>query len=173
MWNQAGKAGLVLAGVSTAYMVFGQLISSGNLNEEPSIAVFIISLVVWSLKFIGCILLMKFFMVKFYNSAAITKTQVFKMGMATALLSAFVYSAICFINLKYISTDYCVELTNTLLISLKPKVSGNEYVKLSEIIQNYLPHLIFFSYLTYCFFYGMAISGLITHTLPKKNPFSL
>ena len=173
MWNQAGKAGLALAGISIAYMIFSQLISSGNMNEEPSTFISITSLIVWALKITGCILLMKFFMLKFYNSADVNKNEVFKMGMATALLSAFVYSAIYFINLRYISTDYCIELKNTLLIQAKQEITGEEFMRLSEMVQNYFLQFLFFSNLIYCFIYGTVISALISRSLPKKNPFSL
>ena len=173
MWNQAGKAGLVLAAVSIADMIYAQLITSGNLNEEPSTAVTTISFVVQTVKIVGCILLMKFFMLKFYNSAEVNKNEAFKMGMATALLSAFVYSAIYFINLRYISTDYCIELQNALIAKAKLDIAGEEFARLSEMVQTYFHQLTFFSNLIYCFIYGTVLSALISRSLPNKNPFSL
>ena len=59
MWNTAGKAGLVLGLVSTAYMFITQLMAGAS-----GFLISIVSFVLWVAKFGGCIWLMAFFMKK-------------------------------------------------------------------------------------------------------------
>ena len=63
MWNTAGTAGLALGGVSSIYLILTQLLSGSM--EEVSLWQQILSFVLWTIKFWGCIWIMWFFMKKF------------------------------------------------------------------------------------------------------------
>ena len=104
MWNTAAKAGLVLGLIPTAYMFITMWIA-GN----PGFLGTVLSMILWIAKFVGCIWVMRFFM-KQYAAAhpEIGNKDTFNFGMATALLSALVYSAAAFANVAFISGDLLV-----------------------------------------------------------------
>ena len=62
MWNTAGKAGLFLGLTSTAFLFISQLLGQ---VEIPVFLNSILSFILWTAKFIGCIWIMKFFMKQF------------------------------------------------------------------------------------------------------------
>ena len=62
MWNTAGKAGLALGGLSTAYLFLTQWIGQA---EMPAFISIVLNMLLWAVKFGGCIWLMMFFMKKF------------------------------------------------------------------------------------------------------------
>ena len=106
LWSKAGISGAALGIVSGIFIFIGQ--ATGNIGS-PAVAT-ALSLVLWAIKFIGCIWLMRFFMKKMceeYGNASNADT--FKFGMMTALLSALIYSAINLANILFVSPDFFAE----------------------------------------------------------------
>ena len=64
IWESAGKAGLVLGGISVAYMLITML--TGKLaGNGPAFLLGLLNVVLWIAKFAGCIYLMRFFILKY------------------------------------------------------------------------------------------------------------
>lgn len=169
LWNDAGKAGLVLGGVSSAYMFISQFLST---TEIPGFLSALIGLLLWTAKFGGCIWLMTFFMKKFaVENTEAENSATFRFGMVTAILSALVYSAVSLANVAFISADMYTEQTNMIMQQMAGMMDSNTMSQMEKTIQN-LPQLTFFSNLIYCSIYGTLLSGILSRNIPSKNPFA-
>ena len=62
LWEEAGKAGLALGAVSSAYLFLSQF--AGTL-KMPALLSMLVTTILWAGKFGGCIWLMMYFMKKF------------------------------------------------------------------------------------------------------------
>ena len=167
MWNAAGTAGLALGAVSSFYLFAGQFIA-GNL-ESASLWQQVIAIALWIIKFAGCICLMYFFMKKFAdeNAGADVKT-VYKMGTATAFLSALMFSAIYLANMLYISADFYNQIYQMILQQVEPTLDSNSMSALGKIIDR-LPQITFFYNLTYCFVYGTVLASILSRSIFSKR----
>ena len=169
MWNIAGKAGLVLGFISAAYMFLTILL------EKIEISAFIISLitfVLWGAKFAGCIWVMKTAMKIFAGTdERITNQDTFRMGTITALLSAFVFAAISYANIAFISADMYAEQIDALMQQMAPMMDSNTMSMMDKYMQN-LPEITFISNLIYCFLYGTILSAILSRNIPSRDPFA-
>ena len=169
MWNTAGKAGLFLGLVSTAFLFISQGIGQ---IEIPAFLNSILGFVLWAVKFVGCIWIMRFFMKKFSseNSSA-TNSDTFKLGMAMAILSALVYSAFAFANVAFISPELFESQMDSVMQQMAPMMDSNTQSLMETYMEN-LPQITFISNLIYCFLYGMILSFILSRNIPNKDPFA-
>ena len=63
MWNTAAKAGLVLGLIPTAYMFITMWIAA-----NPGFLGTVLNMILWAAKFVGCINLVKYVMIKFASA---------------------------------------------------------------------------------------------------------
>ena len=148
MWNTAGKAGLLLGLVSTAFLFISQIVGQVGL---PAFVNSIFSFVLWAAKFVGCIWIMKFFMKRFVaeNDGA-TTSSTFRLGTTMALLSALVYSAFAFANVAFISPELFEGQMDAMMQQMAPMMDSNTQGLMETYLEN-LPQITFFSNLSYCF----------------------
>ena len=140
MWETAAKAGLVLGMISSAYMFLTQFMAGAT-----GFLMTILSFVLWAAKFGGCIWLMSFFMKKFAaEHPEVDNKATFNLGMATALLSALIYSAAAFANIAFISGDAMVEQMNQMMQQMGSMMDSNSK-SLMETYMEILPQITFFS----------------------------
>ncbi len=169
MWNTAGKAGLFLGLVSTAFLFISQ--SLGQI-EIPALLNSILSFVLWAAKFAGCIWIMKFFMKKFASeNTSVTNSSTFRLGTAMALLSALVYSAFAFANVAFISPELFEGQMDAVMQQMAPMMDSNTQSVMETYLEN-LPQITFISNLIYCFLYGMILSFILSRNIPSKDPFA-
>ena len=169
MWNTAGKGGLVLGGISTAYLFITQGIGQAEL---PKFLTSILTIILWIVKFGGCIWFMMYFMKKFAaENPDVDNNNTFRFGIATAFLSALVYSAFSFANVAFLFPDMFTEQMDMLMQQMAPMLDSNSISQMEKTMQN-LPQLTFISNLIYCFIYGTIISFALSRSIPSKNPFA-
>ena len=169
MWNTAGKAGLFLGLASTAFLFISQ--SLGQI-ELPSFVNSIISFVLWSAKFVGCIWIMKFFMKGFVSeNESASNSDTFRLGMMMAILSALVYSAFAFANVAFISPELFEGQMDAVMQQMAPMMDSNTQSIMEKYMEN-LPQITFISNLIYCFIYGMILSFILSRNIPSKDPFA-
>ena len=169
MWEEAGKAGLALGLVSTAYLFLAQWTST---SQMPAALMMILNLVLWVGKFGGCIWLMMTFMKKFAaQDSKIENNTVFRFGIAAALLSALVYAAASFANAAFISADMLNEQMTALMEQMAPMMDSNTANQMEGFVKK-MPQLTFFSNLFYCFIYGSILSYILSRNIPNRNPFA-
>ena len=169
MWNIAGKAGLALGMLSTAYLFITQWIGTAEL---PAFISIIANMLLWVVKFGGCIWLMIYFMKKFATqNPEADNSKTFRMGIASALLSALVYSAFSFANVAFFYPDMFAEQIGTMTQQMAPTLDSNMTAELEKTMQR-LPQITFFSNLIYCFIYGTILSFAVSRSIPSRNPFA-
>ena len=169
MWNAASTAGLALGTVSSAYLFATQMIA-GSL-EPAAIWLQAASVILWIIKFVGCIWLMNFFMRKFAaeNPKASGKS-VFRMGALTALLSALMYSAVYLANIMYISADWYQNVLETAMQQMSATLDSNSQAMVGKIIDR-MPQITFTYNIIYCFIFGTVVSAILSRNITAKGPF--
>ena len=170
MWNAAGRAGLALGTVSAVYLFAGQFIA-GDL-APVTFWKQALALVLWVVKFVGCIWLMNFFMKKFAReNEGIDNKSLFRMGMLTALLSALMFSAVYLANMLYISADFYNEVFQAAIQQMASSLDSNSMSILGKIVDR-LPQITFIYYFTYCFLYGTVLAAILSRNILTQNPFT-
>ena len=170
-WNMAGKAGLVLGAVSSVYMLVSQLLADAASTTGTAFLLSLVSLLLWAAKFVGCILLMKFFMKKYASASAtvkVTNNDTFKFGMGVALLSAIVYSAFYFAYVSFIAPDTFDTAMNMMYEQYSSMMTSDAMDAMESIN---LERASFFFNLIYCFIFGTILSAILSRNIPSRNPF--
>ena len=167
MWNSAAKAGLVLGLIPTAYMFINMWFAA-----NPGFLGTALSMILWVAKFVGCILIMRIYMKKFAAAyPEVENKDTFNFGMATALLSALVYSAAAFANVAFISGDVLIEQINLTMQQMSSMMDSNSMAMMDSYLQK-LPQLTFFSNLIYCTAFGTVLSFILSRNIPGRDPFA-
>ena len=159
LWNEAGKAGLALGGASIAYMACNALITVSFVN-----------FVLWATKFAGCILLMRLFMKKFAASDdSITNSDTFRFGIATAFLSALLYSAAYLAYVQFINPD----LFSSAVDSLRENpLMDSASLEAMDAMLPKMGVMSFWVNLFYCTLFGTVLSAILSRNIPSANPFA-
>lgn len=170
IWDSAARSGLVLGAVSCAYLAISQLmgtISSGSAGL--SVLTSLLGIILWAAKFAGCIMLMKYFMLKFASSHQdVTNNDTFKFGTATALLSALIYSGFYLAYVTLIAPD---TFSNAIAMITESYGSMMDQEALDAIENTNMASVSFFTNLIYCFFFGTVLSTILSRNIPSRNPF--
>ena len=171
VWNDAARSGLVLGGVSAAYLVLNVLVGKIQGGTAAGIIANVTGLVLWVVKFVLCIRLFKFFMQKFAaRDSGITNSDTFRFGVATALLSALVYSAFYLAWVSFIQPDMLTMSMDMVRESYSGMFTAEQFEALDELTPK-LPALTFFSNLIYCWLFGLVLSAIFSRNIPSRNPF--
>ena len=169
MWEEAGKAGLVLGIVSTAYLFITQLLTKVELSALVSMAV---NVLLWTGKFAGCIWLMMFFMKKLVKDfPQAQNSSTFRFGCLTAVLSSLIYAAVSFANYEFLFPDYMSGQMDAMMQQMAPMMDSNTLAQTEKMLDN-MSSITFFSNLIYCSIYGILLSGILSRMIPSKDPFA-
>ena len=171
VWNDAAKSGLVLGGISVAYMVLNILLGKIQGGSAAGILVNVGGVILWLAKFILCIKLFKLFMQKFAaRNPEVSNSGTFRFGLATALLSALVYSAFYLAWVSFIQPDMLTASIDMVRESYTSIFTAEQMESLDELVPR-LPALTFFTNLIYCFLFGLVLSAIFSRNIPSRNPF--
>lgn len=168
LWSKAGISGAALGIGSGIFIFIGQ--AAGNIGSP--VAATALSFVLWAIKFTGCIWLMRFFMKRLcaeYGDA--TNAETFRFGMATALFSALIYSAVNLANIMFVSPDLFAAQMQEIMSSYSSMLDSNSMSMLEKMEEDY-PQISFFSTLIYCFLYGTVLSAILSRNIPSRDPFA-
>jgi hypothetical protein len=167
-WESAGKAGLALGGVSILYMVITALIGNGS-SDAPSALLRLFSALLWLAKLVGCIYLMRFFMLRFSNdNPSADNGRVFRFGMVVALLSALLYSGVSLAYISFINPQMFEDAFAQLMDN--PMFNDQMAAQMEDLIPR-MPAISFYTNLIYCFLFGTIVSAVFSRNIPKRNPF--
>ena len=168
MLEQAGKAGLVLGGVSVAYMLITML--TGKLaGNGPAILLGLLNVLLWLAKFVGCIFLMRLFILKFAQSdPTVDSSRAFRFGTLTALLSALIYAGFYMAYTSFIDPDMFSEAIEVLQDN--PMFDSNTMSQIEEILPK-MPTYAFFGNLIYCWLFGTILAAIFSRSVASSNPF--
>lgn len=168
LFNSAGKAGLILGGLSTAHLAASDLLSS--IQGAAGIITGLLSFVLWGAKFAFCIILMKKLMQKYANTLEEpSQREVFRFGRLSALLSSALFSAATMAYQLFIRPDAARQAFEALKGS--PAMT-KEAMQMMESLLPQLPTFTFFVNLIYCFLFGLILSSIFSRNIVSNNPFS-
>ena len=169
IWESANYAGLALGIVSIIYMYISKVVGTSGMSTGTMV---LITTPLWIVKFAGCIFLMKFFMKKFYSDhPQADNRDIFRMGVATALLSAFFYSALQFIDMVYISPEVYTNEIELAMQQYSSVMDSNSRNMMKSMI-DHLPQLQFVWNLIYCFSFGTILSAILSRNIGNQDPFA-
>ncbi len=169
MWNTAGKAGLVLGLISTAYLFITKWTGQA---EMPGFVSILLSGLLWCIKFGGCIWVMMFFMKKYCaENPDADSRRTRRLGSMMAFLSALVFSAFSLADVTLISTDFYTEQIEQIMQTAAPMLDSNSLSEVEDIMDK-LPQITFFSNLIYCFVYGSLLGAILSRFIPGNDPFA-
>ena len=168
IWESAGKAGLVLGGISVAYMLITML--TGKLaGNGPAFLLGLLNVVLWIAKFAGCIYLMRFFILKYAaDDPTVDNSRAFRFGMLTALLSALIYSAFYLAYTSFIAPDIFEQALETLQDN--PMFDESMMSEIDELMPK-MPTFAFFGNLIYCSLFGTILAAIFSRNISSSNPF--
>ena len=169
IWEAAGYAGLALGLVSVAYMYVTNILNTSGISMG---VVTLISVPLWIAKFVGCILLMKFFMKKFQAThPEVKNNDVRRMGVVTALLSAFFFASLQFIDMSYLSVELYASQYETIMQQYSSVMDSNSMSMLKKLI-DVLPQFTFVWTLIYCTAFGSVLASIFSRDITSKDPFA-
>lgn len=171
MWNDAGKAGLVLGGISVAYMVLTAL--TGKVSADNAGMSFImagLNLLLWIGKFCACIFLFKHFLKKrSVSDPEADNRSIFRFGAVVALLSSLVYSACYLAYFKFFAPDMISQVADTLRDN--PMMDSNSLEAFDRMLPKMPVYMFFFNFF-YCWGFGTVLSAIFSRNIPPVNPFA-
>ena len=166
--NKAGIAGIVLGLVSTAYI----FISTGIASITCPVLNTLLTILLWTVKFVLCIWLMIFFMKRLAKSYDnVTNSTTFKFGTTVAACSALIFAAASLANVTIINPDLISRQMEAVVQILGSKADSNTLAALGDMEES-MPEIVFFSNLFYCFLYGVVLSLILSRRIPSNDPFA-
>lgn len=171
IWERAGKAGLVLGGVSILYLLCTMLtgrISSGGTGA--ALAMTLLNALLWLAKFAGCIFLMRFFMLRYSQAdPEADNARVFRFGTLTALLSALIYSAAYLAYTSFLAPDSFEQAIEAMRDS--PMLDSATLSQMEDLLPK-MPTIGFFVNLIWCWLFGTVLAAIFSRNIPPQNPFA-
>lgn len=166
--SEAAKAALFFGLISGGYMFVNGILSTA----ESPLLVGILSTVLWAGKFVGCILLMRFFMKKLLGSyEGVTRQNLLGYGTLIALFSAIITAACSYISVQYVFPGQITEAFNTAFEQTAGMLDSNSMAAL-EGLESKMGVISLVSNLIWCFVYGWLLSVIMSNSLAgKKNIF--
>lgn len=170
LWDGAGKAGLILGLVSSAYVLISMLLSKLNGSTGMALLSTVLAFLLWALKFGGCIYLMKLFMTRFAAAhPGCDNSDTFRFGMVTAFLSALIFSAFDMAYLTWLAPDTMSQAIETVTEAYGSMLPAESIEAMQEM--NF-GQISFFTNLIYCFLFGTVLSAILSRNIPSRNPFA-
>jgi len=168
LWNEAGKAGLVLGSVSLVYMVIDFLVTKG---QGQSGWISAAMTVLWAAKLWLCLWLLKFFLTRYSaNNPEIDNSGTFRFGMAVAFLSALLYSGGQLAWVTLVQPDMFADSIALVEESIESMMTDDMIDTLEEIVPK-MPTISFFLSLFWCWIFGTCFSAIFSRNIPSRNPF--
>lgn len=177
LWNEAAKAGLAL-GIFTGLFVFASMLLS-NLGTGPGagagtrILASLVSIALWLLKFIGCLWLLRFTMLRFASRYdGITSKKLFRFGMLTALTSAIIVAGLNLLCTTALFPDVMQQAIDSSMQSYSAIMPLGDSDRVAmERMMSHIPQISFFVTLIYCFLYGTVASKIFSSSIQQRDSF--
>lgn len=164
--TEAGTAALIFGAVSGGFAFLGAAIP----NMSPVLANVLTS-VLWLVKLVGLIWLMRYVMIKFKNAYdGVGRRQLVKYGTWIALFSAGITAACFYIVYKFVSPDLAATQMEAAMAEFSSMLDSNSVSMLESIIENYAIYALAGN-LIWCFIYGRVLSLIIASRVTSNNPF--
>ncbi len=169
-WTEAMTAGLVLGGVSSAYLLIQWLISLLPSAKVVQVIASVAGIFLWIFKFWACIHLMKVLLKNHSaNNPEAVNADVFRFGVAAAFLSAIIYSAAYLAYMVFLAPDVISTFVD--MMKESPMLDSNSLAMIDAMVPK-MPTICFFVNLIYCTLFGTVVAAIQSRNIPSANPFS-
>ena len=166
--NEAGKAGLILAGVAIAYFLLATWIGK---IEGLGFFSGVLGFVLWAGKLALCIWLMVKFLRKFAEENGKDRSRTFRFGMMVALCSALVYAAVYFAYVSLIAPDTFSGIFDNVLQQYSSMMTTDDLERIANLEPS-MPTITFFINLIWCWLFGTIVSAIVSSKIcGYDNPF--
>lgn len=149
-WSNAAKDGLMLALISVVIFTISAFVTNS-----------ILSMVLWALKFVGSILLLRAIMYKY--GAAHKGESTYSYGFMTGCCSALVCAVYTFFLYRFIAPDSVTEIFNQLYETLgsMPASAGNIQQDMFLQIEDNYPQYACISMFFTCLFWALILPAFL------------
>lgn len=165
LFNAAAIPGLILGGISIAYLLLNWVLSKWGGAFAGAIS-FILSLA----KIGACIYLFRALLLQYYKSNPQSdRRELYRLGRLYALLSALVYSAFYMAYMLFIEPEIFSQAFGEL------RKGGLMDAASLEMLDNLLPQMptyTFFINLIYCYLFGVVLAAIFSRSIVPNNPFN-
>lgn len=160
--SEAAKSALFFGLISGGYIFITGLLTSGFLASLASV-------VLWAGKFVGCILLMRFFMKKLLGSfEGVGKRELVRFGTLIALFSAIITAACSYICVQYVFPDQIAQTMDVFYQSYASMLDSNSMAAMQNV-ESKIGLISMVSNFAWCFFYGWILSLIMAGNLAGKS----
>jgi len=167
IWRAASLGGIVLAAVSTAYMLINNKLTDFGREFWVQAIVFTLDLV----KIVACIWLMRRFMWQFKKDFPhAQRRDVRRVGTWIGLLSALIFATATMMYYT-LNPEFIDQTLNTALEVSKGALDKNSLTALNSFKDNFAQYM-FFSQLIYCSLFGCILSLILAMKIVPDNPFA-
>lgn len=162
-WNSAAINGLLLSLVTIVYSLIQSVFGLSGFS----------SIILWMVKFAGCIYLLYYFMKQYSgNFEQISYGSSFQYGFILCSLSSIVCACFSFISMTLLfpeTTELAIEQMQTVMAS--GNYSSEEENIINSMADN-LPQITLFAGLFYYIVIGAVMSSIIANFTKKTDPFA-
>ena len=174
LWNEAGKAGLVLGLVSIIYLVLTHF--TGKIAAAGGLAVLVgtLNFLLWAGKLFLCVWLMRRFLLQYYASYPDSDSgRLFRYGTIIALYSAILYSAFYLVYILYIAPESMSAAFDAAMTQYAGKADASALESL-ENMKSDLPAISLVVNLIWCWLFGTVLSAIFSRKIASgnDNPFN-
>ena len=173
IWSEASVPGLILGGVSIAYLLLNSLVTGLAGTGVVAFLIGTLTFIIWAGKFFLCIWLFQFYQKKFATSHDLKeRKKIFQYGMVVAALSALLYSVFSLAYMLYINPEALNASFDLAMQQYAPMMDANTL----ESMENFradMPVATFIVNLLWCFLFGTILSAIFSSKLAPNsdNPF--
>lgn len=156
LWNEAAKAGALLGLVSVSCLVLKELagMSRSAFLEQAAVVI------LWSVEFFGCILLMKKVQLDLRDKYENVKMEdTFRLGRRAAALSGLLLASAQALIILYMPQETMDTLVSDISQAMSMTSSQKEQV---EGMLDKMPLYTFVFQWLYCFLYGTVLSSIMS-----------
>ncbi|MEG0890494.1 MAG: DUF4199 domain-containing protein [Bacteroidales bacterium] len=162
-WSSAALNGLLLSIITIVYSLLVSVL-------EPK---GFISILLWIVKFTGCIALLYYFMKQYSTSFnSITYGQSFNYGFILCAFSAIICSCFAFLSLTFIFPNQIDLVTEQIQQAMSAQNMDSDQEAKFEDWMKRLPELTMFFSLIYYIIFGAIASSIIANYTKKVDPFA-
>lgn len=160
--SEAGRAALLFGLISGGFILVNFLLAGIKFGN-------VISSVLNVAKIVGCILLMKYFMVKLKGSyEGVGRKQLVRYGTLIALFSAIITAIVAYCAYQYIFPETVTTMMDELFEQMGSMLDSNSRNALLAVEGN-MASLQMVSMLIYCFLYGWILSLILAPRIAWDN----
>lgn len=165
--NLAGMAGLALGAVSAASVFITVPISGVTAFWATAL-----NWIIWVAKLVGCILIMRAFMLKLAAGwSGVDNRMTRRFGARAALYSAIITAAAFFISAEYVFPDAYTESLDAVLAMSRSSLDSNSLAAFDKMMEN-LPAFMAVSQFFWCLIYGIILSAILSANIPTRDIFA-